>query len=382
MNVMYHLLLNKYGKENVIRNSAFLVAKGDIPVCLISHADTVFSVPPSEFYYDTQKNVLWSPQGMGADDRAGIFSIIKVISEELRPHVVITTGEESGCIGAAKLVALHKDCPFESLKFLIELDRRGFKDSVYYDCANDKFEDFITPFGFETAWGTLSDISVIAPAWKVAAVNFSVGYMEEHTKQERLYVDALFDTIEKVKNILTWVKGHAECPVYKYIENPWTGYGYGYGYGCYNYGWYDDGYDLKPYNSKQGKTCVQCNRVLNEEDMIPVHWGNLQETLYLCNNCFSHSYEDIEWCSKCKKGWILDEDDKDLLRGKSFDERSKWVCKECKEGKVSNESESEPAGNGNTGDTTTESNPLHGGSNHSRGKRRKGKRTYIDVPIF
>ena len=111
--------------------------------------------------------------------------------------------------------------PFDDLKFLIELDRRGDNDSVYYECANDEFEQFINPFGFETAYGTLSDISALAPMWGIAAVNFSIGYRDEHSHEERLYVNSMFATIEKVKDILEYIyefRGEVEYVVFTYSD--------------------------------------------------------------------------------------------------------------------------------------------------------------------
>ena len=142
LSMMRQFLARKYGRENVISTPAYLIAKGEIPVAIIAHADTVFKTPPVEFFYDKDKNVMWSPDGLGADDRAGIFAITKIVSSGLRPHVIITTDEECGCIGSTKLIHKYKEHPFDSLKFMIQLDRRGVEDSVYYDCANEEFEKF------------------------------------------------------------------------------------------------------------------------------------------------------------------------------------------------------------------------------------------------
>ena len=49
-------------------------------------------------------------------------------------------------------------------------------------------KSFIESTGyFKTAWGSVSDISTIAPALGVAAVNLSSGYFDEHTTRETLY---------------------------------------------------------------------------------------------------------------------------------------------------------------------------------------------------
>ena len=43
-----------------------------------------------------QKNVMISPDGLGADDRAGVFMIMNIVKAGFRPHVIFTTDEE-GC---------------------------------------------------------------------------------------------------------------------------------------------------------------------------------------------------------------------------------------------------------------------------------------------
>ena len=345
---MRQFLCQKYGQDNVIANHAYVIAKGDIPVALVAHADTVFSRPPVDFFYDTNKNVLWSPDGMGADDRAGIYSIMQIVRSGLRPHVIITTGEESGCIGATKMMHAYKEHPFNELKFIIQLDRRNFKDSVYYDCDNEDFENFITPFGFKTEWGTLSDISVIAPIWGVAAVNFSVGYVEEHTKQERLYVDALFATIEKVKNILTYVQEHSECPTYEYVESTFN-YPYNATY-RYAYSYNDDGYNLIPAGVSTA-CCNLCGTIEKQEDLLRIKWDD-NLTLDMCNECYASMYEDIEWCCECKEGWVLTDREKAALV--TPEDRSHWKCKNCRgKGNLTNGYEYAENANGESGKALT-----------------------------
>lgn len=320
--MMRQFLVRKYGRDQVIINPAFLVAKGNIPVALIAHADTVFKSPPETFYYDKEKNVMWSPDGMGADDRAGIYSIIKLVSAGYRPHVIITTDEESGCLGATKLVRKFKKHPFTELKFMIQLDRRGTEDSVYYDCANPDFEKFINEFGFKTAYGSLSDISVLAPMWEIAAVNFSVGYKDEHSYQETLNIGAMFDTIRKVSDILTYVQEHPECPTYEYIEDPYYGYG-----SRYATGWWDDGYNLTPLKAGEDHCCF-CGDTYKTEDMLFL-WYDEKTSFLVCNACYATQYEEVEWCSHCQKGWFLTKEEKETLT--SNEDRLKWKCRMCRE---------------------------------------------------
>ena len=190
------------GYENVIHKDSFIIAEGDLPICLIAHMDTVFRYEPEEFFYDLQKKVLWAPGGAGFDDRAGIYAILNLIEKGHKPSVIFTDKEETGGIGARELIVTFPECPFKDCRALIQLDRANKNDAVYYHCNNSAFENWVEKYGFKFDWGTFSDISIIAPQWKIAAVNLSVGYVDEHTESERLYCGWCDNTINKVDKML------------------------------------------------------------------------------------------------------------------------------------------------------------------------------------
>lgn len=199
------LLLNNYSKQKITIAKEYMFAEGDIPVCLVAHLDTVFPYMKEyiEMYYDSFERVMWSPQGAGFDDRAGVAMIDQILQEGYRPHIIFTTGEESGGTGSRQLVIDHKKIPFKlKPKFLIQLDRMGYDDCVFYCCNNKKFEKYINKFGFVTDIGTFTDISILMPSWQICGVNLSVGYYDEHTREERLFLEAWENTLVKVINIL------------------------------------------------------------------------------------------------------------------------------------------------------------------------------------
>lgn len=244
----------------------YIMAEGNLPICLIAHMDTVFRFLPEEFFYDQQKKVLWSPGGTGFDDRAGIYAILEILEAGYRPSIIFTNKEESGGVGAKNLIQKYPDCFFEDCRALIELDRANKKDAVFYDCDNEDFIDFITGFGFELEWGTFSDISIIAPAWGMAAVNLSIGYEDEHTASERLRCDWCDATIKKVKKILDVsekMKSYAYIP---YIYNR-----YGHLAGAHN-------------------KCLLCDTVLvgSNRHYIP----DSAFPYYVCNKCFDEYYAE------------------------------------------------------------------------------------------
>lgn len=181
-----------------VDGDGFLYAEGKIPILLVAHLDTVHKTKPTEIFYDSEQDVMWSPQGIGGDDRCGVYAILKLLCNH-HPYVLFTEDEEKGCIGADKTVEVLKK---PNVKFIIEIDRRGSDDCVFYDCGNQKFQEYIEKFGFEFAWGSYSDICVLSGEWDIASVNLSSGYYNEHTDQEYIKLRELEKTIDRVRNIL------------------------------------------------------------------------------------------------------------------------------------------------------------------------------------
>jgi len=177
----------------------FLYAKGSLPVMLVAHLDTVHRKSVETICYSQDGNIVMSPEGIGGDDRAGVFMILQIIKKH-RCHVLFCEDEEAGGIGARAFVASDIK---PDIKYIIELDRRGSNDAVFYDCDNSKFTKFITGFGFKEEFGSFSDISIIAPELGVAAANISSGFYCEHTRHEYVDLNVMADNIERVGKIVS-----------------------------------------------------------------------------------------------------------------------------------------------------------------------------------
>lgn len=270
--------------SDVTETDQYICAKGDIPIALVAHMDTVFSVPATDIYYDPRKNVLWSPEGLGADDRAGIFAIISILQRtKLRPHIILTTDEERGCIGANALARVA--CPFKDLKYLVQLDRRGANDCVFYDCYNPEFISYVESFGFVENYGTFSDISALCPVWKVCGVNLSIGYYDEHSISETLHIGQMFETIDKVTNML---KEADTAEYFTYTRKARSHFDY----------------LTKTYAGTKGQViCPSCQGTFSEYDTFPVK-GLDGETKHYCVDCIAAA--NIEWCECCQEPYEVD----------------------------------------------------------------------------
>ena len=178
----------------------FVFAKGDFPVLLVAHLDTVHKELPSKFMYDTQALTISSPNGIGGDDRCGVYMTLEVI-KQYNCSVLFCEDEEIGTVGAEKFVNSKLSNVLE-FNYIIEFDRMGSKDAVFYDCDNPEFEEFITKEFFKTAYGSFTDISVIAPALGCAAVNLSCGYYKAHTTDEYVSYPEMLVSIDQACKIL------------------------------------------------------------------------------------------------------------------------------------------------------------------------------------
>ena len=132
----------------------YLYAGGTIPVLLVAHMDTVHRQPVEQICYSADGAVTMSPQGIGGDDRCGVWMILQIL-RTAKCHVLFCEDEEVGCVGAKKFT---RGSLRPQVNYIVELDRRGSNDAVFYRCDNPEFEDFVTSFGFETANGSCSDM--------------------------------------------------------------------------------------------------------------------------------------------------------------------------------------------------------------------------------
>lgn len=217
-----------------IINKDFIYAEGTVPVMLVAHYDTV---PKPPKYIKNNKGVLSAKKGLGADDRAGIYGILEIIKKH-HCHVLFTGGEEVGGVGA-EAFADSGIRPAE-LNYIIQLDRRGSNDAVYYYGDNKEFEEFITSFGWETAIGSFTDICILAPHLEVSAVNLSIGYQNEHRPNETLDTAIMNANIARIPRMLDGEK--YEWVEMKYLSKYGSYFGGSY-YGSSYYGGHYYGFD-------------------------------------------------------------------------------------------------------------------------------------------
>ena len=236
----------------IISADGFLFAKGDVDILLVAHMDTVHKEVPS--IIETKSGIVWSPQGIGGDDRCGIYMITEII-KETKCSVLFCEDEEIGCVGAEKFIKTKYLDEIKDMRYMVELDRRGSTDLVFYNCDNPDFEEYLlnNMKGYSTKWGSMSDISTLMKASGVAGVNVSSGYHDEHTLSEIINLKEMENTMITVGELVKMKSDKFEfIDEWDEYENDIYNYGYGYGYG-YGNSWlrprktYDDSEEVGLY---------------------------------------------------------------------------------------------------------------------------------------
>ena len=173
--------------------------------CLVAHVDTVWDrrhgcMRRKRLFHDRAAGVFWSPDGLGADDRAGVYAVTE-LHALTGCMALLTDGEERGATGAAEAVGIMEQY-LRDAAFFVEIDRRGYGEMVFYNNEPPEFRDKIRRFGFHEKHGSFSDVSILGPALEIPAVNVSAGYHREHSPGEYLREKQLRETIRKVLNIV------------------------------------------------------------------------------------------------------------------------------------------------------------------------------------
>lgn len=249
---LFKMIHKRFKGNCIISDDNFILVRGEAPILLVAHMDTVHKEPVRDIC-KSKNGVLMSPQGIGGDDRCGVYALIKIHElSKCKPWLLFTCDEEVGGLGASNFCTRHKQKSLpkelDSLKLIIEIDRRGSDDAVYYDCANLDFENYITSKGFKTEYGSFSDISYIAPELGVAAVNLSSGYYNAHTLYEYIVRSKIEHTIQKVCEIVA-ESARADFPKYDYIEKEYEPVRrYDFSYIRNSYGYYGDKYMKSSYS--------------------------------------------------------------------------------------------------------------------------------------
>lgn len=227
--------LNKLGISYITDHDNYIYFNGGTETMLVAHMDTCIRnkdlvILENNGIYTAKDSIL------GADDRAGIYAILKILESGLRPSFLFTNYEESGLIGVRQFIKedlLNTD----NLKLFVEIDRQGCNDFVFYSSSlPTEVKYYAESFGFVETWGILSDVQELTEKTRIPHINVSAGYYNQHSTSERLHLDELELTISRVIRLLN----QPIEELYEVQEVFDSTYGYGYYPANYGIDYEDD----------------------------------------------------------------------------------------------------------------------------------------------
>lgn len=268
--------------ETIYVDDGFVYVKGiNSNVLLTAHMDTVHE-PQGRIctdiyeYYDkkNKRHILSSPQGIGGDDRCGIYAILRVLeTTDFRPYIIFCEDEEIGGVGSNKFCKTTlSDEVADEVNFMIEIDRANANDAVFYEETNAEFQRYVMEItGNKEAWGSFSDICHLSEDTLVSSFNISCGYYNAHTTDEYVVMEELNECIKKVIKLLETNKSDNK----KFIYEPYDYYRYNssfknsYGYGNY-YGYNSEYYETQFFyrDPKTGKVSESITEGRSLEECI------------------------------------------------------------------------------------------------------------------
>ena len=198
--------------------------KSDTYPCIVAHMDQVQERHSKDFRcYESEDIIIgFSPkhreqQGLGADDRAGIWIGLMCLQKFDVIKLAFFVGEEIGCKGSGEAkMEFFDDC-----RFVIEPDRRGANDLITQIgwtplCSEEFLKDIgYKKFGFKETEGMMTDIEALKDnGLMLSCINVSCGYYKPHTDQEFVYKPALLNCLAFIEHIIE------KCTkVYPHIDN-------------------------------------------------------------------------------------------------------------------------------------------------------------------
>lgn len=75
---LFTLLLRRYEEVAAASEGKYLLVKGEAPLLLVAHLDTVHARPVVEIVKSRDGNIWTSPQGIGGDDRCGVYALVQI----------------------------------------------------------------------------------------------------------------------------------------------------------------------------------------------------------------------------------------------------------------------------------------------------------------
>lgn len=196
-----------------IGNLYVVKGESDTYPCIVAHMDQVQKEHSHDFQVVETKDVLFGfslknveLQGLGADDKNGIWIALKCLKKYPIMKCAFFVGEEIGCIGSSKCDMTF----FTNCRYVLQCDRRGGNDLIpnvggWTELCSKEFLEAIgyDAFGFKTTTGMMTDVEALKNrGLAVSSLNISVAYYRPHTDEEFTVKSELRNTLAFVEHII------------------------------------------------------------------------------------------------------------------------------------------------------------------------------------
>ena len=212
------------------------ITKGEAGVgypTLACHLDQVQTLHSEDFEVKEENGTLygWSEQnqqreGLGADDKNGIFICLRCLEECPRLKVFMAVGEEKGCIGSNRADMSF----FNDSLYVLEPDCKGGEE-IHTNlrgipCASTDFEETlqIENNGYIITDGKTSDILALTlNDIGVSCANIPAGYHNPHKDDEYTVIAEIEHTLSYIKALIMEISEryphHYKSETQRMIEN-------------------------------------------------------------------------------------------------------------------------------------------------------------------
>ena len=206
--------------------------KSETYPCIVAHMDQVQDRHSNDFIaYEAEDIIIgFSPkhkeqQGLGADDKVGIWVGLKCLQKFDCLKLCFFIEEEVGCRGSEQAdMDFFKDC-----RFVIEPDRKGDSDLITQIgwtslCSDEFLKDIgFKKFGYFEEDGMMTDVETLKDnGLAISCINLSCGYYKPHTDQEFVLKPAVSNCLAFVEHIIetcTKVYPHVDNTAYLERQN-------------------------------------------------------------------------------------------------------------------------------------------------------------------
>jgi len=195
-------------------------------IVLIAHADTYWDslytgnsdqLCPHSIIKNNQIQSTNKDYGLGADDRAGC-AIIWLL-KDLGHTILITNGEEKGENNKASFLIGNNpnfSCVLRNLnddhRFMVQLDKCNGEEYKCYTVGTDEFRNYVQEKTNYTEPDRKRSTDIVYLCQKIAGVNLSVGYHEEHKPTEYLDINEWEETLNLCRR---WLGDASDTKIYE-----------------------------------------------------------------------------------------------------------------------------------------------------------------------